>query len=449
MGRIKMLYEKRSLLRLVFVGFLLVAGRTAYAHNQAENLEWLKDAGFGLFIHWSVDSQLGVVISHSLVGASDDYAKYFFNELPETFNPKHFDADQWTRLARVAGFQYVVFTAKHHSGFCMFDTKTSDFDIMNTPFSRDVLKELVDAFRKQGIKIGLYFSPDDFHVLYKQGTLISRRRPEAMPENNPALMAVNKAQVKELLTAYGDIDIMFLDGPKGYTDGGLKDLIWKLQPDCTITRGAIVTPEISASTGQSLPEDVLIEPWEANFTMGTAWHFKPTNETYYPGRIWIQNLIETRAKGGTMLLNIGPEPTGEIPQPQENILREIAAWMAINREAIYGVRPWSVIQEGDIWYTQSKDGKALYAFACGEVWAMGERKTLLLTKVKAGPQTKISILGQNDQVLEYKPEVIPTTRWTQTDDELVISAIRAQRIYNDRQWSNPIVFKITRPIDPN
>ncbi|MEX0321053.1 MAG: alpha-L-fucosidase [Puniceicoccaceae bacterium] len=440
--------EISLLFKLVIAAIFLGAGVTASAANKPEKLEWLKNAGFGLFIHWSVDSQIGTVISHSVVGASDDYLQYFFEDLPKTFDPKDFDAVEWAQLARLCGFKYVVFTAKHHSGFCMWPSDTTEFDISSTPFERDIVKEIADAFREQGIKVGWYFSPDDFHVLWKQGTLISRVRPEALPENNPELMQVNKRQVKELLTRYGKIDVLFIDGPKGHNDGGLSEYVWELEPDCLITRGAIVTPEISASTGQSLPEEVLDVPWEANFTMGTSWHFKPTNETYFPGRKWIQNLIETRAKGGTMLLNIGPKPNGEIPQEQENILREIATWMTVNSEAIYDTRPWHVIREGDIWYTR-KGKDTVYAFVCLEKpWTHGEQKSFTLKQVRTSKASKITVLGQNDLVLEYKPEIIPTTTFVQTGDSLMITATRAQRIYNDRTWPNPVVFKITKASKP-
>lgn len=437
-----------SLFKLVISGLIIALSCPSMADNKPEQLDWLKDAGFGLFIHWSVDSQIGTVISHSVVGASEDYLQYFFEELPKTFDPKDFDADEWARLAKLCGFKYVVFTAKHHSGFCMWPSDTTGFDIESTPFHRDIVQEIADAFRKQDIKIGWYFSPDDFHVLWKQGTLISRLRPEAMPENNPELMAVNKRQVRELLTRYGKIDVLFIDGPKGHNDGGLSEFVWDIDPDCLITRGAIVTPEISASTGQSLPEEVLDVPWEANFTMGTSWHFKPTNETYFPGRQWIQNLIETRAKGGTMLLNIGPKPNGEIPQEQENILREIATWMTINSEAIYGTRPWHVIREDNIWYTR-KGKDTVYAFIClDEPWKYGEEKSFTLEKVMTTRGSSVTVLGQNDLVLEYQPDVTPTTTFKQSKNGLTITATRAQRIYNDRRWPNPLVLKITKAAQP-
>jgi alpha-L-fucosidase len=123
--------------------------------NKPERLEWFRDLGFGMFIHWSVDSQTGVVISHSLVGADEAYTERFFHDLPKTFNPRKFFAQDWAALAKLAGVRYVVFTAKHHSGFTMWDTRTTDFGIMHTPFRRDITREILEAFKAQGIHPGL------------------------------------------------------------------------------------------------------------------------------------------------------------------------------------------------------------------------------------------------------------------------------------------------------
>ena len=434
-------HYKCALIILVLVLIVAPAISQDKVGNKAERLEWLKDVGLGLFIHWGVDSQIGTVISHSLVGASNDYTERFFKQLPQTFNPTRFDPDEWARLARISGFKYMVFTTKHHSGFCMFHTESHDFNIKNTPFERDVTKEIVEAFRKQGIAAGFYFSPDDFYVLHKQGKLISRYGEDAQPKNNQKLMAINQKQVRELFTDYGPIDVLFIDGPPE----GLLNLTWELQPNCVITRGVLETPEISPSTGEELPPNMLKEPWEACFTMGTSWQFKPTNETYLSGTEWINALIETRAKGGTMLLNIGPEPNGEIPQEQENILRELGAWMFINSEAIYSVRSWKNMREGNIWFTKKKDKNTIYAFITQEEWEWGTKKSFILKSVQASAQTEVSVLGQNDKILEYQPDVIPKTKWTQKEDGLHITATRAQRIYNDRTWPNPIVLKITHP----
>ena len=122
----------------------------------ARNEEFM-DWGLGMFVHWSLDAQIGSVISHSLVGASDKYVDRYFNELPKTFNPKNYNPDEWMATAKIAGVKYMVFTTKHHSGYCMWDTKTTDFNIMNTPYGKDIVKDYVEACRRHGIKVGFYF----------------------------------------------------------------------------------------------------------------------------------------------------------------------------------------------------------------------------------------------------------------------------------------------------
>ena len=297
------------------LSYLMSAGYTAGGENdilnRPERLEWFSDLGLGMFVHWSVDSQLGSVISHSLVGSSSEYAEKFFSELPDSFNPDNFHPQSWARLAKLAGMKYVVFTAKHHSGFCMFDSKTNDFNIAHTPYGRDILREVIEAFRAEGIAVGIYFSPDDFYVLHTQGRTISRIRPEAQPRNNPGLMKTNLEQMRELMTGYGPIDLLFIDAHDMTPDAEpkeLRELAWKLQPDIVVTRGAMETPE------QRIPDAGFDEPWESCFTLGTQWQYKPTNEQYKSGRDLIRMFIEIRAKGGNFLLNVGPRPDGIIPR---------------------------------------------------------------------------------------------------------------------------------------
>jgi len=435
-----MLIRRRVLLSLLTL-IVCTGGVAAWAENEgagpgnrAERVEWFMDQGLGMFVHWSVDSQLGSVISHSMVGASDEYLDRFVNELPKTFYPERFNPDEWARLAKLAGMKYVVFTTKHHSGFCMFHTKTTDFNIKNTPYKKDITKELVKSLRKFGIAVGFYFSPDDFWMLYKQGKDVSRRRDEALPVNNPELMAHNKAQLRELFKKYGAIDVLFIDGQPD----GLKELAWELQPDCVVTRGAMETPE------QNTPDEPMPGPWEACYTLGTQWQFKPSNEDYKSGTQLIEMLIEIRAKGGNFLLNVGPQPDGIIPFEQERRMRELALWLFVNREAIYEVRPWHVIRERDIWFTRGKDTDTVYAILTKlPNWKKGERKEFTLKSVRATPQSKVSVLGQSGRVLEYNTKVVPKTRWNQEEDGLHVSVMRAQRIYNNTRWPNPIVLKIT------
>jgi alpha-L-fucosidase len=404
------------------------------AGNRPERLEWFRDLGFGLFIHWSMDSQLGSVISHSMVAADEDYLRRFVEELPRSFNPRKFNPRDWAVLARLAGMKYVVFTTKHHSGFCMFNTATTPFGIMSTPFRRDITAEIVEAFREQGIAPGLYFSPDDFWWLHKNGITLQRNTPAVAPANNPGLMTHDLAQVRELFTRYGPIDIVFFDGPAE----GLRDLAWELQPATVVTRGAIETPE------QYIPGVPLEGAWESCVTMGTQWQYKPTNENYKSGGQLISMLIETRAKGGNLLLNVGPKPDGELPIEQEERLREIALWMFVNQECIYEVRPWIITNEKEIWFTRKKNSDTLYAIVkSAERWKYGEWREIVLSSVRATEKTEASVLSQNDKVLEYSPNVVPKTTWKQEPDGLHVRAMRAQRLYNDRTWPNPVVIRLT------
>ena len=218
---------------------------------------------------------------------------------------------------------------------------------------------------------------------------------------------------------------------------GLREVCWKTQPNIVVTRGAIETPE------QYVPGVPLDKPWESCLTMGTQWQYKPTNDVYKSGGKLIELLIETRAKGGNLLLNVGPKPDGQLPIEQEERLREIALWNFINGESIYGVRPWVVTNEKDVWFTRKKGEDTVYAFVTKTQWKLGEWKEFTLRSVKTTHESKISVVGQSGDVLEYRPEVTPRTTWRQDAGGLHIRAMRAQRIYNDRRWPNPVVLKIT------
>jgi alpha-L-fucosidase len=400
--------------------------------NKPERLEWFRDQGFGLFIHWSVDGQLGVVISHSLVGASPDYTQRFFDDLPKTFDPDRFHPLDWARLAHLAGVRYVMFTTKHHSGFAMFDTATTPFNIMNTPFHRDITKEIFDAFRAQGIAAGVYYSPDDFWWLHQHGKTIERGVPGVQPRNNPGLMQYDQAQIRELLTHYGKVDALFLDGEAA----GLRDLAWQIDPNIIVTRGAIKTPELTIP-GMPMPG-----AWETCMTMGTAWQYQPQNEHYKSGGELIRMLIQTRAKGGNFLLNVGPKPNGELPIEEEERLREIALWMFVNSEAIYGVRPWVITNEGDTWFTKKKD--AVYAIVeSDKPWPRATWKEFTLHSVRATDKTEVSVLGQSDEVVEYHAEIKPKSTWHQEKDGLHVRVMQTQRLQDNFRWPNPAVIKIT------
>jgi alpha-L-fucosidase len=407
--------------------------------NKPERLEWFRDLGFGMFIHFSFDSQLGVVISHSMAGASEDYLNRFVNELPKTFNPKEFSPDDIATLAKLAGMKYIVFTTKHHSGFCMWDTQTTALNIMNTPYGKDLLAEYVDATRKAGLAVGFYFSPEDFNFLYENGLQVRRRFTEPIPEKiMEKYLELVELQCMELMAQYGDIDIIFFDGGEGPLQEKCKEIVWELQPGIVVTRGAIKTPE---QTVLGISSD---EPWESCITMGTQWAYKPTNEEYKTGARLIEILIETRAKGGNLLLNVGPKPNGELPEEQEANLREMAAWNFINYQAVEKVSPWILPHEKNIWFTWKPEEKTLYAFLTKiPDWSRGERKEFILKSVLASENSEVSVLGQSSELIEYQPETDAKTYFEQKEDGLHISCVRAQRIYNNNKWHNPIVLKIT------
>jgi alpha-L-fucosidase len=259
-----------------------------------------------------------------------------------------------------------------------------------------------------------------------------------------------------LLTNYGPVDILFIDGPVvGRQDEGLKDFCWAIQPDLVITRGAMDTPE------QELPGKPLKGPWEACFTLGRAWQYQPTNEDYKSGTQLIHMLVETRAKGGNLLLNIAPQPDGSLRPEEEQRVREMALWNFANGEAVLGSRAWHVTNEGRVWFTSAKraggdegdeDGDdataTVYAVVTGdpvtgEVWQYGTRKSVMLKSVRATDKTEVSVLGQSGERVEYRPFIDAKTTWTQDDAGLYVSAVNCQRLADDRKWPNPVVLKIT------
>ena len=406
--------------------------------NKPERMEWLQDNGFGMFMHWGLDAQLGSVISHMLVGASDDLVKRYTEELPKTFNPKQWDPEFYVMLAKTCGMKYVALTAKHHSGFCLWDTQTTDFNVMNTPYGKDIVREFVDACHKYDMPVGLYYSPEDFLYAYKHGELIKRRPHRPDPDSDPEYVKFVQAQVSELMKNYGKIDIFFIDGSGKKT---AKNVVWTLQPDCLITRGAIQSPE------QTVPGIPPKGAWESCITLGTQWQYKPQQlDNLKSGSRVIEILIETRAKGGSLLLNIGPRPDGSMNELHEDIVREVALWNFVNREAMFNTRPWIVTNEDKIWFTKNKDEDTVYAILTRQgQWSMSDRCDFVIRSVKATEGTEISVLGHNGKVVEYTgmtPEQVEP-RFEQKDDGLHISVIRGLRYTNDDKWENPVVVKLT------
>jgi alpha-L-fucosidase len=360
--------------------------------NDPEKTEIFRDAGLGLFIHWGPNSQMGTEISWPLNNASDDFIRKYY-ALAETFNPALFDAAGWARLARLAGMEYAVFTSKHHDGFCMFDTAYSEFKITRTPYGRDIVAQAAEAFRSEGILVGFYYSPGDFRYQYETGRRTQFLMAPDFESDTPfgplrkPFLDYERGQVEELLTKYGDVFMLWFDGPCE----PLKKHAWRVRQDIFIGRGEIPTPE------QEIPGQPDDRAWESCMTTSWQWAFQP-NPDVRTAREVIQNLIRIRARGGNLLLNVGPRPDGRIAAPDEDLLRELGLWMMLYGEAVKGVRPWTVTHEGDVWLTSRRGEGTVYAMADlvygleGIKAAAGCRFTL--KSVRTTPETQVSVLSQ-------------------------------------------------------
>ncbi|MFT4204783.1 MAG: alpha-L-fucosidase [Chitinophagaceae bacterium] len=405
--------------------------------NKPDRIDWFNTLGMGMFVHFGVDAPLGIVISHSLVGASEDYLQRYFYQLPQYFNPYNYNPQEMARLAKLAGMQYVILTTKHHSGFCLWDTRTTDFNVMHTPYHKDMLKEYVEAVRAEGLGVGFYYSPEDFFFLYRHHQPINRFFDDWTPELRKQFDDFTRQQCEELMTNYGKIDLLFIDGePKDV----VKKTCWTLQPDLVITRGAMKTPE------QTLPGQKTTPPWLSCITIGSSWQYQPTNNIYKTGNQLIRLAIDTRSKGGSLLMNVGPRPDGSIGGEEESRLRELAAWYFANHACMDSVQSWIVNHEADTWFTMSTDSSCVYAVITDiDGWNEGERKSRVFHSVMATKATQIEVLGQNGKEIEYKTmDVSP--RWEDRPDGIAISVVRSQRLYDNHKWPNPVVVKLTNVV---
>jgi alpha-L-fucosidase len=375
--------------------------------NDPGKTEIFRDAGMGLFIHWGPNSQVGTEISWPLFNASDDFIKKYYG-LAGSFNPTAFDPAEWARLAKLAGMEYVVFTAKHHDGFCMFDTEFSDFKITRTPYGRDIAGMVADAFRKEGFLVGFYYSPGDFRYQWETGRRTGHiyepdfNSPIPFGPKRKSFADYERGHIEELLTRYGDIFMLWFDGKCE----PLKKHAWRVRQDVFIGRGEIPTPE------QEIPGQAADYAWESCLTTSYQWSYLPGAEVRPSAEI-IENLIHIRARGGNMLLNIGPRPDGRIAPGDEDLLRDLGLWMMLNGEAVRGVRPWVVTNEGDVWFTRKRSEGTVYALAGLE----NNSRDLVLRSVAASPETKVTLLGQEGDC-----------PWRQTPAGLKITIVRKQTV---------------------
>jgi alpha-L-fucosidase len=360
-------------------------------------MDWWKDARFGMFIHWGPVSQLETEIGWSR-GSTWPIATYDSQYL--TFNPDQFDADKWARVAKAAGMKYMVLTAKHHDGFCLWDTQYTDYNIMNSPFGRDIVKELSEACKRHGLRFCTYYSIIDWYhpdyMPYDHGGPGYALPPEDLPADFERYVTYMKNQLQEIVDKYGPQGLFWFDGYWVNTwtvqhGDDLEDYCRNLQPDVILndrvgkrapTDGDYDTPE------QTIGGFNLDHPWETCMTVGTQWSWKP-NDTLKPASQGIQTLIKSVGGDGNLLYNIGPMPNGEIEQRQIDILVEMGQWIELYGESIYGTRG-GPYKEGASWGgTSTRKGNMIYLHILS--WPTGNSftlpalsKTILSTSLMTG-----------------------------------------------------------------
>ena len=319
-------------------------------------MSWFDTARLGLFVHWGVSSVHGWELSWPLVGGTPALSACqavsidAYYGAVDRFTPRVGAAAEWARLARDAGMQYAVLTAKHHDGFALFDTQLSTFSAPRAACGRDLVREFVDAFRAAGLRVGLYFSLSDWHHPdYPAFTEADKPYDfAALPQPNAAqwerYLAVLFGQVRELLTGYGRIDVLWFDGHwermpmDRWRPHDLRTMIRQLQPAILINdrlpgAGDFETPE------QFVPPQPPAQRWETCLTLNESWAYNPADTRYKSPHQVVHTLCEVAGKGGNLLLNVGPMADGSLPAPQRERIEALAGWMHRHSEAIVGTTP--------------------------------------------------------------------------------------------------------------
>ena len=328
-------FTMKKIILLFFCLALFACGNKPTTTTVQERLEWWKDARFGMFIHWGPVSIKGTEIGWS---RGREWTVEEYDGLYRQFNPVNFDADEWVRVAKAAGMKYMVFTSKHHDGFCMWDTKYTDFNIMNSPFRRDVMKELSVACKKEGIALGFYHSTCDWHnpdfPLTSPGGKVKRET-----SNLDRYTEYLKNQSVEIIKNYGPLLVMWYDVPQQFDSirgQGVIDHIRKIQPDILVNnrtgaRGDFDTPEQRIGSFQNT------RAWETCMTIGRQWAWKPDEDVKSLEQC-LHNLILSAGGDGNLLFNIGPRPDGTIEPLQVERLKEMGQWLNKYGYTIYGTR---------------------------------------------------------------------------------------------------------------
>jgi alpha-L-fucosidase len=356
------------------------------AEQVARRLAWWSDARFGMFIHWGLYAQWGChypgADGQLLNGKSEHMMRHLrlplalYSTIARVFNPEQFDADAWVRTAKNAGMKYLVITSKHHDGFALWKSAANDYNIVErTPFKRDVIKELAEACRRGGLKFGVYYSLgrdwEDPNVPTEKKADGNRRSndwdwpDETKKDFSKYFERKVKPQLRELLTGYGPIALMWFDTPEKISPAQSEELmrmIHELQPDC------IVNQRVGNRLGdyrveeQNVPGAGHPDPWETCMTLNGHWGYYRGDEEWKPTTQVVRTFIDIASKGGNLLLNVGPTGEGVIPAGSASRLHEVGAWLGVNGAAIYGTTASSLPKPawGRITQRQTPRGTTFY-----------------------------------------------------------------------------------------
>lgn len=429
--------------KLMMLGLALSAGFTtqiqaqeaqSFVHQQSNTEDYVwptdpqvltklkhwQDQKFGVLMHWGLYSVPGVVESWSI--CSEDWIvrerkptyeedKAWYWSQKDSLNPVNFDPSKWADVMKKAGMKYMIFTTKHHDGFCMFDTKYTDFSIAHGPFGKDprhnIAKEVFDAYRNKGFMIGCYFSKPDWHSKWFWNPYYAtpNRRINYKKQQHPDwwqnYRKFTQNQLNELTTDYGNIDILWLDG--GWITGdeiGLDTILVdarKRNPGMiSVDRTIRGKNENYQTPEQGIPAKQLDIPWESCITLSHAWGWTPNAKFKSPNKV-IGILSEIVAKGGCLALGVGPKADGTLQPEVVNTLLKIGSWLNKNGQAIYSTVNATHYNDGKVWFTANKNGKTLYAIYALED---GEKTPKTITWTENKPKGKLVLL-QNGKSVKY------------------------------------------------